>query len=199
MSRIYAELLDREPDDEGLDYWSNMLDGGLSLVDVIWSFLQSEEFREENPTNPTVTGYYTAFLGRSPTSDESSYWTARIAADPREEAVLIASLLGSSEYEATLIPADSPSPYVWHSKEFTLPAPVSFSACKAVMNGSASISIYGDGELIVEESVETNGLEERYFRLPQSGRYLRFSVKIEGAAQVRSVKVARSFAEMRNA
>lgn len=93
----------------------------------------------------------------------------------------------------------APRNYVWHSKEFTLPANTSFAACKIVIEGSTTITLYADGVQYHQAAVASAGLGEAYLRLPSYGRYLRFSLKLEGTGVVRSVELAHSIAEMRNA
>ena len=93
----------------------------------------------------------------------------------------------------------SPRTYVWHSKEFTLPFATSLAACKLVITGSATITLYADGAQYHQTEAISAALGEVYLRLPSPGRYLRFSVKVEGTGVVRSIELAHSIAEMRNA
>lgn len=93
----------------------------------------------------------------------------------------------------------APRNYVWHSKEFTLPANTSFAVCKIVVAGSATVTLYADGVQYHQATATSSNLGEVYLRLPSPGRYLRFSLKLEGTGVVRSVELAHSIAEMRNA
>lgn len=93
----------------------------------------------------------------------------------------------------------APRSYVWHSKEFTLPANTSFAVCKIVVTGSTTVTLYADGVQYHQATATSSNLGEVYLRLPSPGRYLRFSLKLEGTGVVRSVELAHSIAEMRNA
>ena len=46
VQRIYKAMLNREPDDNGLNYWTGRLDKGDSPAVVIKGFVDSEEFRQ---------------------------------------------------------------------------------------------------------------------------------------------------------
>ena len=93
----------------------------------------------------------------------------------------------------------APRNYVWHSKEFTLPANTSFAVCKIVVAGSTTVTLYADGVQYHQATATSSNLGEVYLRLPSPGRYLRFSLKLEGTGVVRSIELAHSIAEMRNA
>ncbi len=51
VNRVYANVMDREPDLEGFYYWQGRLAGGLSRPELVLYFSDSDEFRERTGTN----------------------------------------------------------------------------------------------------------------------------------------------------
>ncbi|AID45417.1 N-acetylmuramoyl-L-alanine amidase [Candidatus Arthromitus sp. SFB-mouse-NL] len=47
ITLLYKNVLQREPDDEGLKYWNEQLNTGLSFGDLLKKWGESEEFREK--------------------------------------------------------------------------------------------------------------------------------------------------------
>src|SRR5690606_30018396 len=100
--RLYQAAFGREPDVEGLRYWIESMDSGVSLEQVAASFTASEEFLAfygDNPAAETlVTGHYWNILGRAPEDDGLQYWV-----DAVNEGFSPASLLASfSESEENI-------------------------------------------------------------------------------------------------
>lgn len=76
--RLYQAAFDRKPDTVGLKYWVNQADQGASLADVALGFVQSNEFRQLNPsgdTNAMLTNYYKNVLHRAPDATGMAYWS----------------------------------------------------------------------------------------------------------------------------
>ena len=46
LTRLYKTFMNREPDQEGFDFWLNLLDTGTSRKDVVYGFTRSKEFVE---------------------------------------------------------------------------------------------------------------------------------------------------------
>ena len=44
LDRLYKTFMDREPDDEGKAYWSELLKSGTPRTDVVLGFTRSPEF-----------------------------------------------------------------------------------------------------------------------------------------------------------
>jgi photosystem II stability/assembly factor-like uncharacterized protein len=66
VTALYERLLNREPDGDGLRYWTTNLDNGaMSRDQVVLGFVDSNE----NFQNLT-TGFFQEYLGRAPTSAE---------------------------------------------------------------------------------------------------------------------------------
>src|SRR5437870_111349 len=66
---IYHDLLDRDADPNGLQFWLAALNGGASPVDVALGFTTSQE-RLRN----RVTDTYFTLLGRAPDMFGLNYW-----------------------------------------------------------------------------------------------------------------------------
>ncbi|MEX2121353.1 MAG: DUF4214 domain-containing protein [Pirellulales bacterium] len=65
VTEMYRRLLNREPDQQGLDFWTDHLDNGrLGREQVVLGFVKSDEnFRN------LVTDWFQQYLNRQPTSD----------------------------------------------------------------------------------------------------------------------------------
>jgi hypothetical protein len=86
--------------------------------------------------------------------------------------------------------------FVWRSKDFILPQPISFGAVQVIGSGSVDLTFYRDGAQFHTQAVTMSDTGMAVFRLP-AGRYRRFSVKVEGAAgaEVTELNVAISPSE----
>jgi uncharacterized repeat protein (TIGR01451 family) len=105
LTNLYRELLNRNPDATGFQFWLNFLatNGGATASGqsnavtrqfVIQAFLHSQEY-ELN----FVDGVYEEFLGRQADGGGESYFVNQLSAGVSEEAVIV-QILGSSEYFA---------------------------------------------------------------------------------------------------
>ena len=76
--RLYQAAFNRTPDTNGVSYWVNNLDHGMSLQDVARSFVTSAEYQSIYGTSPTservVERFYSNVLGRTPDTDGLNYW-----------------------------------------------------------------------------------------------------------------------------
>ncbi|MEJ8476858.1 DUF4214 domain-containing protein [Roseibium algae] len=113
---VYRITLGREPVDFELAHWlTQVQDGGLTLVQLVEVFVESQEFHEQfGAINDAafVNHLYEDVLGRVPSADEIIHWSGElIDQDARKE--VIKSVLGSAEYEATV--SDARDAYVNNS------------------------------------------------------------------------------------
>src|SRR5262245_35542996 len=69
VTSLYNDLLSREPDQEGLDFFTGQLNRGVSRDSVALGIINSLEF-----TRSFVGENYTHFLGRSATSADIDPW-----------------------------------------------------------------------------------------------------------------------------
>ena len=91
--RLYQAAFDRVPDQGGLGYWIDQMDGGMRLSQVATGFINSAEFKTlygNNPSNSElVTLLYDNVLHRAPDAGGYAYWMERLAGGMAREDVLI--------------------------------------------------------------------------------------------------------------
>jgi len=99
VTRMYKDILGREPDPAGLEYWVRGLnDGWLSAADLVIGFAESPEYKASGKTNEQiVTDLYHAMLGRDPDPAGLKDWTTtlNIGMTPRK---VMAGFVGSDEF-----------------------------------------------------------------------------------------------------
>lgn len=81
VMRLYDSTLDRGPDAQGLDYWLDQMDAGVSNSAVAEAFLQSPEFARAAGTLSTgdfVDFLYVEALGRPSDTVGKAYWVGQI-------------------------------------------------------------------------------------------------------------------------
>lgn len=78
--RMYDVCLDRTPDNDGLNYWSNLLiDKEATGCSVACGFIYSPEFQAKKSTNEEYVSYmYSAFFGREAEKDGLDYWVTSL-------------------------------------------------------------------------------------------------------------------------
>ena len=90
--RLYQAAFDRTPDREGLGYWIDRMDGGLTLQQVGTGFINSAEFRSLYGNSPTDAEFVELLYGNvlHRTSDASGYdyWMAQLAGGMTREQAL---------------------------------------------------------------------------------------------------------------
>ena len=80
VTRLYANVLGRSPDQGGLNYWTRQLDQRhLSRGGVLVGFSESAEYKIKQRVNTDVAVVSTFLLGRSPSSGEVADWATRRA------------------------------------------------------------------------------------------------------------------------
>jgi len=74
--RLYREALEREPDQQGLNYWHNVLLGGVSGTAVAYEFIFSYEMTYIRKLSNAhfVEVLYKALLGRASDAPGKAYW-----------------------------------------------------------------------------------------------------------------------------
>ena len=76
--RVYQAAFNRKPDNGGLKYWIQQMDGGKKLSEVASGFIASNEFKALYGANPSndqfVAKLYNNVLGRSPDTGGFNYW-----------------------------------------------------------------------------------------------------------------------------
>ncbi|MEC4718283.1 DUF4214 domain-containing protein [Noviherbaspirillum sp. CPCC 100848] len=76
--RLYKAAFNREPDPAGHAYWVGLMHNGMSLYDVAWNFIASEEFKQRYGSGLTTAQYinqlYANVLDRLPDREGFTYW-----------------------------------------------------------------------------------------------------------------------------
>ena len=99
VSRFYTNLLGRQPDSNGLNYWTNLLINGETVGScAAYGFVFSDEMNARNLDNQQfITVLYTTFLNREPSWDDINYWSNVMNQGASREAIF-ASLANSDEF-----------------------------------------------------------------------------------------------------
>lgn len=104
ITRIYAAVLDRAPDDSGLRYWTDQRRAGVGLDAVVGSFRTSPEFQQrfasmlDAPVEAWVETMYQRVLGRSSDEAGKTYWTDLVESGVASREALIIHFADSVEY-----------------------------------------------------------------------------------------------------
>ena len=100
ISALYANVLNRAPDAQGLSYWLTMLTQGLlSRGTVLLSFSESAEYQQATYGAIDATLGYTGMLRRSPDPSGLAYWGSQLQAGVPLVS-FVNMLLHSTEYAA---------------------------------------------------------------------------------------------------
>jgi Ca2+-binding RTX toxin-like protein len=106
--RIYEAVLGRAPDLEGLGYWINDMDNGVSLTTIAQGFIASLEFQGKYGANPSYETYinllYNNILERDPDPDGLNYWVSNMQNDVDTPAAVLASFSEGFENTANVAP-----------------------------------------------------------------------------------------------
>ena len=76
VKRLYSNILSREADDEGLNFWTNdLMSKNQTGRDIVFKFLRSPEFVAKKYDNEEYLKIlYTVFFDREPDSEGLKYW-----------------------------------------------------------------------------------------------------------------------------
>ena len=106
--RIYEAVLGRAPDLEGLGYWINDMDNGVSLTTIAQGFIASPEFQGKYGANPSYETYlnllYNNILERAPDTDGMNYWMSNMRNGIDSPAAVLASFSEGYENTANVAP-----------------------------------------------------------------------------------------------
>ncbi len=96
--RLYTCALDRECDEDGRDYWAEVLRSGASAAEAAHEFLFSQEVEDANISNiEFVRRLYKTFMGRDCVDDEIEYWIGVMALGETRESIF-AGFVDSEEW-----------------------------------------------------------------------------------------------------
>jgi len=105
VTLLYQNVFWREPDSQGFDYWTTILDGGLlSRGDVVLRFTESEEFKRKSFAGVYIIQLYKGMLKRLPDEEEFEHWYGLLN-DGFPPTEIVTVLLESSEYLNRFLPA----------------------------------------------------------------------------------------------
>lgn len=109
--RIYKAAFARTPDNDGVKFWINSMDGGTSLIDVARGFVFSDEFKSVYGATPTsleiVQKLYQNVLGRDGETSGINFWTGEINSGSRSIEQVLAGFSESPENIAGVAPVIS--------------------------------------------------------------------------------------------
>ena len=100
VTLVYQNVLGRDPEPDGFQYWVAQLRGGLSRGQMMIGFSESAENQSITANGQRITLVYVAMLGRAPTASEHAQWLAEVNAGRASLVSLIAAVLNSAEYAA---------------------------------------------------------------------------------------------------
>ncbi len=97
VEQVYRNVLDREPDASGTDYWVGQLARGVARGKVLVGFSESPENKRATAAEVTVSWAFAQMIGRVPTTVERLQWTTLLSAGT-SAATLVRSLAGSDAF-----------------------------------------------------------------------------------------------------
>lgn len=100
-TRYYVGLMNRQPDAEGLEYWTrSMILGERTASDLTRGFINSPEFQNRNISKDEfVEGLYQIYLGRPSDPEGKAYWIGRLSSmSQKEKETVIRGFIHSEEY-----------------------------------------------------------------------------------------------------
>ena len=103
VSRIYEFVLDREPEKEGVDYWTDELYYfRRSGAEVAQGFIFSDEFINRKTSDKEfVTILYKTFFGREPDEDGMNYWLSQLSDHTMDRQTVANGFIYSLEWSQT--------------------------------------------------------------------------------------------------
>jgi DNA-binding beta-propeller fold protein YncE len=104
VTLLYANVLQRAPDQAGLDGWVALLDGGMSRGQVLLGFSDSAEYQAAMASEVLVTMMYAAMLRRSPEPAGFNGWVGFLDAATYTREQAINGFFLSTEYRSRFLP-----------------------------------------------------------------------------------------------
>jgi hypothetical protein len=105
--RVYKAAFNRTPDNGGLKYWIQQMDGGKKLSEVASGFIASNEFKSLYGANPTsdqfVAKLYNNVLGRAPDAGGFNYWVGLLNNKQIDMTSTLVNFSESTENQAGVI------------------------------------------------------------------------------------------------
>lgn len=100
VDRCYSNILKREADDEGRNYWvSSLKKFSLTGADVARFFIGSDEFIKSGISDDDfIKILYSTFFDREADSDGRSYWLSQLSSGTLDRATVVESFIYSKEW-----------------------------------------------------------------------------------------------------
>ncbi|MBR0085902.1 MAG: DUF4214 domain-containing protein [Lachnospiraceae bacterium] len=100
VTRMYKVVLDRDPDEKGLNDWVTSLNNGTkSAADIVLGFFLSKEYTNKNKSvSAVVTDFYRAMLDREPDTEGKKYWVQRLTVGMTVKTIC-RGFVGSAEFK----------------------------------------------------------------------------------------------------
>jgi hypothetical protein len=105
VTTLYERLLNREPDAQGLQFWTGNLDSGaMTREQVVLGFEQSHEAFTND-----VVGFFQQYLNRTPNQTELASYVDQLEHQGKTQRDIQIDLINTTEYQNTppLPPAGS--------------------------------------------------------------------------------------------
>ncbi len=96
LKALYSDLLQRNADQGGIDYWTGRLGSDMSTHDVATAFATSDEW-----LGVVIDGLYEDILGRGPDAGGRAFWISQLQAGVPAPQV-VSSFFASDEYFASV-------------------------------------------------------------------------------------------------
>jgi len=124
---MYKTMFDRDPDEEGLEFWMSNLDAGSSRDEVIYGFVSSLEFAalansfnvtpisDADEINNFVKRFYQQVLNREPDTDGNIYWTSKLLNGDETGGNIARGFFESSEFIGRLTADDEFIDIAYHA------------------------------------------------------------------------------------
>jgi hypothetical protein len=78
IDRLYRNVLGRAPDQAGLSFWLDRMEGGMTRHHVLASLSESAEHRQRVRVDGTITRGYFVLLDRVPSTTERRSWAVHL-------------------------------------------------------------------------------------------------------------------------
>ena len=100
VTRMYRVCLDRAPDEEGLDGWTEkLINKEATGCSVAYGFIFSPEFVNKNLENSDFVAYmYRAFFGREADIEGFTFWLDALNSGAKTRTDVFYGFTGSPEY-----------------------------------------------------------------------------------------------------
>lgn len=159
VADMYRQILKREADQGGLDYWTDVIVSGNATGELVAvSLSQSDE--------AMILGAYEQYLHRIPSIDERDYWTGVIAQGFLSANAAVDAIRNSEEarsYAYAIVPTPGADPLIVQTVN---PATSSTEAIDPVMGTSTWGTAYGNQDMIAADPVASPVVELQNYYAP---------------------------------